>query len=178
MWEGFQSGASYAVEVLCGCSHVCHDISVESGWSACVHKSGQASTREPADSDLQGVSFLDPAVVNGQRVDFHLFDMSGSVSADVIIVDPTAPCYVRHGLDEARLFSECEGGKRSKHVLNGATMVPLVVLTLGKLGPSAQVFLQSLADVACSTGVVDRGSLLRIAQQHLCFGSGAWHCVP
>ena len=29
----------------------------------CVHKSGQASTREPADSDLQDVFFLDPALV-------------------------------------------------------------------------------------------------------------------
>ena len=26
----------------------------QSGWRACVHKSGQSSTREPADSDLQG----------------------------------------------------------------------------------------------------------------------------
>ena len=31
-------------------------------------------------------------------------------------------------------------------------------LTFGKLGLSAQGFLQSLADVACSTGVVDFGS--------------------
>ena len=36
----------------------------------------------------------------------------------------------------------------------------------GKVRP-AQGFLQSLADVACSTGVVDRGSWLRIAQQYL-----------
>ena len=43
-------------------------------------------------------------------------------------------------------------------------MVPLVVV--GQLCP-AQGFLQSLADVACSTGVVDRGSWLRIAQQYL-----------
>ena len=39
------------------------------------------------------------------------------------------------------------------------TMLLLVVTTFGKLGPSAQGFLQSLADVACSTGVVDRGSV-------------------
>ena len=37
----------------------------------------------------------------------------------------------------ARFFSECEGAKCNKHVLNGATMVPLVVTTLGKLSPSA-----------------------------------------
>ena len=48
--------------------------------------------------------------------------------------------------------------KRNKHVLTGATMVPLVVTTFGKLGPSAKGLSQSLADVACSTGVVDRGS--------------------
>ena len=102
----------------------------------CVHKSEQSYTREPADSDLQGVSFLDPALVNGERAAFHLFDMAGSVGADVMIVDPSAPCYVRRGMDEVSLFSECEGAKRKKHVLNGATMVPLVVTTFGKLGPS------------------------------------------
>ena len=32
---------------------------------------------------------------------------------------------------------------------------------------SALGFMQSLADVACSSGVVDRGLWLRIAQQHL-----------
>ena len=47
------------------------------------------------------------------------------------------------------------------------TMLLLVVTTFGKLGPSAQGFLQSLADVACSTRVVDCGLRLRIAQQYL-----------
>ena len=53
-------------------------------------------------------------------------------------------------------------------------MVRLLMYAFGKLGPSAQGFLQSLADVACSTGVVDRGLWLRIAQQVvLCFGGVA-----
>ena len=65
---------------------------------------------------------------------------------------------------EARSFGECEG---AMHVLNGETMVPSVATTFAKLGPSAQGFLQSLADVACSTGAVDRGSWLSIAQQYL-----------
>ena len=64
-------------------------------------------------------------------------------------------------MDKASLFSECEGAKRNKHVLNGATMVPLVVSTFGKLVPSAQGFLHSFTDV------VHRGSWLRIAQQYL-----------
>ena len=46
-------------------------------------------------------------------------------------------------------------------------MVPLVTTIFGKLGPAAQSFLQSLADVACSTGVVDRGLWPRIAIQYL-----------
>ena len=72
----------------------------------CVHKSGQASTGEqPADTDLQGLSLLDPALVNGKRIDFYLVDMAGSVGADVMIVHPTAPCYLRRGLDEASLFT-------------------------------------------------------------------------
>ena len=36
-----------------------------------------------------------------------------------------------------------------------------------RLGPPAQGFFKSLADVACSTGAVDRGSWLRIAQQYV-----------
>ena len=39
--------------------------------------------------------------------------------------------------------------------------------TFGKRGPSAKAYLQTLADVACSTGVVDRGLWLRIAKQFL-----------
>ena len=40
------------------------------------------------------MSFLDPALVNGQRVDFNMFDLAGSSGADVMKVDPTAPSYV------------------------------------------------------------------------------------
>lgn len=54
---------------------VCHDVSVETGQCKCVHTSGEAGTREPADGDLQGEAFMDPAAVNGQRVDFHLIDL-------------------------------------------------------------------------------------------------------
>ena len=54
-----------------------------------------------------------------------------------------------------------------KHVLNGATMIPLVMTTFGKLGPSAESYLNTLADVACSTGFVDRGVWLRVAKQFL-----------
>ena len=52
-------------------------------------------------------------------------------------------------------------------MLDGATTIPLVMTTFGKLGPSAELYLQSLADVACSTGFVDRGVWLRTAKQLL-----------
>ena len=42
----------------------------------------------------------------------------------------------------------------------GATMIPLVMNTFGKLGPYAESYLKSLADVACSTGFVHRGFLV------------------
>ena len=45
-------------------------------------------------------------------------------------------------------------------------MIPLVMTTFGKLGPSAESYLKKLADVACSTGCVHRG-VLRIAKQCL-----------
>ena len=41
-----------------------------------------------------------------------------------MIVDHIALSYVERGLDEARSFSECEGAKRNKHALNGATTIP------------------------------------------------------
>ena len=40
-------------------------------------------------------------------------------------------------------------------------------MTIHTNGPSAQGFLQSLADFACSTGVIDRGLWLGIAMQYL-----------
>ena len=46
-------------------------------------------------------------------------------------------------------------------------MVPLVMTTFGKLGPSAVAYLNYLADVACSVGLVDRGVWIRIAKQYL-----------
>ena len=110
---------------------VCHDISVELGWRACFHQSRQANSKEPADTDLQGVYFLDPALVNDTHVIFHMFDLAGSIRVDVMIFHPTVPSYVEHGLGVARLFSVSGGAKRSKHVLNRATMVPLVVNAFG-----------------------------------------------
>ena len=71
----------------------------------CGHKSGQAGTREPAGSDLQGEAFMDPALVNGRRVDFHVFDLGGSIGADVMITDPTVSSYVQKGWDESRSVS-------------------------------------------------------------------------
>jgi hypothetical protein len=54
-----------------------------------------------------------------------------------------------------------------KDGLIGASMVPVVVSTFGKLGPGADGYVQNLATVACSTGVIDRGMSLRISQQNL-----------
>ena len=54
-----------------------------------------------------------------------------------------------------------------KVIQYAATMVPLVVTTFSKLGPSAEGCLQGLVYVACSARVVDRGSWLRIAHQYL-----------
>ena len=88
-----------------------------SGWRACIHSSGPASTREPAATNLQSVFFLDPTLINGKRVDFHMFDLAGSIGADVMLVDPTAPSCVERGSDEASFFSEWEDAKRNKQLL-------------------------------------------------------------
>jgi hypothetical protein len=46
-------------------------------------------------------------------------------------------------------------------------MCTSVMCTFGKRGPAAEGYLQNLATVACSTGVVDRGVWLRISRQYL-----------
>jgi hypothetical protein len=145
-----------------GVRTVCHDAAVECGWRACVGTSAQASTGESADSHSQGDAALNPALVNGKRVDFHVFDTSGSVGCDVTIVDPTYPSYL--GKSESVLFRSADQAKTRKHVLNGATMVPVVISKFDKLGPAAEGYLQKLATVA---GVVDRGVWLRICHQYL-----------
>ena len=99
-----------------------------------------------------------------------MFDMVGSIGADVIITDPTAPSYVQRGWDESRLL-------RSVSVPSERSMIPLVMTTLGKLGPSAETYLKSLADVSCSSGCVDRGVWLRIAKQYLSCASVRGHGV-
>lgn len=54
--------------------------------------------------------------------------------------DSTAPSYIERDWDEAWLLRECED---AKHVLNGATVVPLVMTTLGELSPSAEGCLET-----------------------------------
>jgi hypothetical protein len=71
-----------------------HDVAVECGLRACVEKSAQACSRELAVAHLQGDVVWDPALVNGKRVDFRVFDTSGSVGCDVTIVDSTCPSYL------------------------------------------------------------------------------------
>ena len=61
--------------------------------------------------------------------------MCRCITPDVMITYPTAPSYVQRGWDESRLLRECERAKREKHVLNGATMILLVMTTFGKCEP-------------------------------------------
>ena len=59
---------------------------------------------------------MDPALVNGRRVAFHLFDLAGCIGAGVMITYPTAPSCVETGWDESRLLRKCWRAKRKKHV--------------------------------------------------------------
>jgi hypothetical protein len=95
------------------------------------------------------------------RVDSHVFDLSCNDGA-VTIVDPTAPSY--SVLAEAQLLAKWETLKREKHVLNGVTMIPVVMTSFGEFGHAAEGELQSLATIACSMGLVD---WLCIAWQYL-----------
>jgi hypothetical protein len=128
------------------------------GCPTLVEKSRPASTREPTDAALQGDDPLDPSLLNGKRVDFNVFDLSGiSVGADFMIVDPTAPCYGSHctllsGYDDAQLLRKINTMKHEKHDLSGATIVPLVMTSFGKLGPAGEGHSQSLATIAWATG--------------------------
>jgi hypothetical protein len=94
-----------------------------------------------------------------------VLDTSGSVGCDVTIVNPTCPSHLWKS--ESDLFREAEQARTRKHVLNCANMVPLVMSTVGKFGPGAEGYLQNVATVTCSTGVIDRGVWLRISRQYL-----------
>jgi hypothetical protein len=89
---------------------VFHDVAVECVWRAFVERSAEASTREPAAAHLLGDAVLDPALVNGKRVDFHVFDTSAIFGFDVTIVDPTCPYLWK---SESVLFREAEQAKTS-----------------------------------------------------------------
>ena len=49
----------------------------------CLNHGGRAT-------NLQGEAFMDPALDNGKRVHFHVFDAAGTASVDDIHTDPTA----------------------------------------------------------------------------------------
>jgi hypothetical protein len=76
-----------------GMCMVCHDVSVDCCWRAYVQRSAQASTWGPPKSYLQSDALVDPARVNGKRVDLHVFDTVGCPGCDVTIVDPACPSY-------------------------------------------------------------------------------------
>ena len=70
---------------------MCHDTSVELGWPACDDTAGLASTSESADNDcrarLPWTQLRSMVSVLSSMLDF-----SGSIGADVMTIDPTAPC--------------------------------------------------------------------------------------
>jgi hypothetical protein len=161
----FSAGQAMCCRCCAGVHTVCHDVAADFGWRACVDRSAQPSTREPADAHMQGNAVLDPDSLNGKHVDFHVFDTFGSFGCDATIVDYTYLSYL--GKYKSVLFREAEQAKTQKHLLNVATMVPLVICLCGEFGPTAEGCLQNLATVTCSTIVVDRGVWLRTSRQHL-----------
>jgi hypothetical protein len=68
----FSPGQAMRCRCCAGVRTVCNDVAIQCGWRAFVERSAQASTREPALAHLQGDAVLDPALVNGKRVDFHV----------------------------------------------------------------------------------------------------------
>ena len=81
--EPFSPGQAMRCRCCAGDRTACHDVSVELGWRACVHKSGHPSTREPADSDLQSEAYMHPVLVNGKRVDFPVLCPNAKTGFDV-----------------------------------------------------------------------------------------------
>jgi hypothetical protein len=107
---------------------VCHIGAIACGWLVCVERYAQASTVERADSHLQNDAVLDPALVNGRCVDFHL-DNLAILGCDVTIMNATHPSYL--GKSDSALFCDAEQAKTRKHVLNGAITISLVMYTFG-----------------------------------------------
>jgi hypothetical protein len=51
---------------------------------------------------LNGAGSLEEEDTFGRRVEFNVFDLSGSIPADVMTADPSAPSYIY--LDDAKLL--------------------------------------------------------------------------
>jgi hypothetical protein len=87
-WKPFSPRQAIRCRCCVGVRTVRHDVAADCGWLVSVERSAQVGTMEPADAHLQGDAALDPAFVNGKRVDFLVFDTSGRVACDITIVDP------------------------------------------------------------------------------------------
>jgi hypothetical protein len=101
----------------------------------------QDGTREFADTHLPGAGPVeedDTEVGNifGKQVNVPMFDLSGSIAAHVMIVHSTVLSYIH--LDDAKLFRKSQRCKREKHSLQGASMVPLIATTFGKLSNGSE----------------------------------------
>jgi hypothetical protein len=89
-------------------------------------------------------------------------------------VDPTCLPYLEK--PEPVLCREAEQAKTRKHVLNGATSVPLVKSTFVKHGPAAEGYLQYSETVTVSTGVVDSEVAYFLSKLELCPCAWSWQC--
>jgi hypothetical protein len=59
-----------------------------------VKKFRQSSTTEPADAQLYGACHSEEDDINAKQEDFHVFDLSVGISANVVIANPTDPSFI------------------------------------------------------------------------------------
>ena len=91
VWQaGMGMACCPACAITCDCAAACKRMHCH--LKRCMLQHGvcgyRANRTVPSFSASQDSSII---LVNGKRVDFHLVDLAGSIGADFMIVDPTAP---------------------------------------------------------------------------------------
>lgn len=91
--------------------------------------------------------------------------------ADVCVVHPLAKSYVRAAAETGGATAlEAERKKRVKYGTSGTgacKFYPLAHETYGRVGPAAYQFLNSLADVAASSGTVSKRAFIENSMRRL-----------
>jgi hypothetical protein len=145
-----------------------------SSWRRIMGRAGVATTREPSLSHLHAEAELRPS--SAAYGDVLAMQPRRLTVADVSVTHPGADTYVKTDAVAAGAAAKARDAQKFAHYRRaGSTvyhMVPLTHESYGRMGQPASKFLNELANLASSTGAVEKSALWRV----LCRNSQS-HCA-